>query len=235
MKKYTLAAALFAGFFAITTSACNHSDASSSTEKSENAAVSSDSQPQATKITSPEQLTELAKQTSKSAEKVYTIQMTKMGDLATIFPTVELQVLKPDAKSRMVSVTGYQMEGAESVIYKAKGQRSIVAVVSEKGQSEITLGKASQDDYGNNWRPAALTGTIQDDVVDSQQALWQYADHLDSTYCSSCHAKIAPDHFTVNAWGPVAKSMGARTNMSKQDLQILTKYFESNAKDAVKK
>ncbi|MEG3696804.1 cytochrome C, partial [Vibrio coralliirubri] len=40
-------------------------------------------------------------------------------------------------------------------------------------------------------------------------------------------------HFTVNAWGPVAKSMGDRTDISEQNLELLTKYFQNHAKDVV--
>ncbi|WP_153448774.1 hypothetical protein [Vibrio algicola] len=180
-----------------------------------------------------DQLIALAAKTSASAPAVYPIKPVKMQDFATVFPTVEMKVVSLDGNKRMVTVSGYQMEGAESVIYLGKGQRSILAAVTEKGQKQLKLGKFSMDDYGNKWRTAELTGMIESPVLDSNKPLWKYAEKLDTTYCSTCHAKVSPKHFTVNSWGPVAKSMGARTNIAPLDLQILTKFFESNAKDVV--
>lgn len=39
------------------------------------------------------------------------------------------------------------------------------------------------------------------------------------------------NHFTLNAWPSVAKGMGARTNISENELDILSRYFQYNAKD----
>lgn len=176
-------------------------------------------------------LFDLAKETPQDAQAVFPINTVEMGDLATINPTVELAVNNTDGNKRTVTVSGYQMKGAESVIYMGEGKRSILATLTEKGQAAVKLGEATTDSYGNEWRPASLTGEIEADVLASNKPLWDYAEELDNVYCSTCHAKIAPNHFTVNAWGPVAKSMGSRTDISDLNLEILTKFFQSNAKD----
>lgn len=180
-------------------------------------------------------LYDLAKSTSKDATQVYPLDFIKMGELATINPTVELKVEKADGDKRTVTVSGYQMKGAESVIYLGNGKRSILATLTDAGQKALKLGESAKDEYGNEWRTASLTGDINSPVVDSIKPLWQYGDKLDSTYCSTCHAKIPANHFTVNAWGPVVKTMGSRTDISDLNLEILTKFLQSNAKDAVKK
>ncbi|XPE44526.1 hypothetical protein ACNKHV_11755 [Shigella flexneri] len=36
--------------------------------------------------------------------------------------------------------------------------------------------------------------------------------------------------FTVNAWPSIAEGIGARTSMSENELDILTRYFQYNAK-----
>ncbi|MFH0258376.1 NapC/NirT family cytochrome c [Vibrio rumoiensis] len=179
-------------------------------------------------------LYDLAKSTPNDAKKVYPLDFIKMGDLATINPTVELAVVKTDGDKRTVTVSGYQMKGAESVIYLGNGKRSILASLTEDGQKALKLGESSTDEYGNEWRTASLTGEISAPVIDSNKPLWEYGEKLDSTYCSTCHAKIPPNHFTVNAWGPVAKSMGSRTDISDLNLEILTKFLQNNAKDVVK-
>lgn len=179
-------------------------------------------------------LYDLAKTTPADASQVYPLDFIKMGELATINPTVELNVEKAEGNKRTVTVSGYQMAGAESVIYLDNGKRAVLATLTEEGQKALKLGEASKDEYGNEWRTASITGDIEAEVVDSTKDLWAYGEKLDSTYCSTCHAKIPASHFTVNAWGPVAKAMGSRTDISDLNLEILTKYLQSNAKDVVK-
>ncbi|MGO1617412.1 MAG: NapC/NirT family cytochrome c [Oceanisphaera sp.] len=178
-------------------------------------------------------LYDLAKATPDDASTVYPLDYIKMGELATINPTVELAVEHVEGNVRTVTVAGYQMTGAESVIYLGNGKRSVLATLTDAGQQALTLGDSTTDDYGNEWRTARLTGDITALVLDSNDAIWEYGNQLDSTYCSTCHAKIPANHFTVNAWGPVAKSMGTRTDISDLNLEILTKYLQYNAKDAV--
>lgn len=178
-------------------------------------------------------LYDLAKATPDDASTVYPLDYIKMGELATINPTVELAVEHVEGNVRTVTVAGYQMTGAESVIYLGNGKRSVLATLTDAGQQALTLGDSTTDDYGNEWRTARLTGDITAPVLDSNDAIWEYGNQLDSTYCSTCHAKIPANHFTVNAWGPVAKSMGTRTDISDLNLEILTKYLQYNAKDAV--
>ncbi|PMH46152.1 cytochrome C [Vibrio sp. 10N.286.49.B3] len=172
-----------------------------------------------------------AKQTAADAKVVYPIDFIEMDGLATLNPTVELAVESTQKDQREVTVSGYQMKGAESVIYMGQGQRAIIATLTEQGQKALQLGESNVDAYGNEWRSASLTGTINAEVLDSTKALWAYAEQLDTVYCATCHAKIPPNHFTVNSWGPVAKSMGERTDISTLNLEILTKFFQNHAKD----
>ncbi len=178
-------------------------------------------------------LYELAKDTSADAKTVYPIDAIKMTDLATIQPTVELTSSGQKEGKRMVTVSGYQMNGAENVLYFGQGQRAIVATLSDSGIKALKLGDPITDEYGNEWRSAMLSGEIEAPVLASNQPLWQYAQELDNVYCSTCHAKIPADHFTVNSWGPIAKSMGNRTDISALNLEILTKFFQNHAKDVV--
>ena len=125
-------------------------------------------------------LYDLAKSTPDNAKHVYPLDFIKMGELATINPTVELDVVKTDGDKRTVTVSGYQMKGAESVIYLGNGKRSILASLTENGQKALKLGEPSTDEYGNEWRTASLTGEIRDPVVDSNKPLWEYGEKLDS-------------------------------------------------------
>lgn len=165
------------------------------------------------------------------AKIVYSAETINIDELGSINPTAKLHVLSSNGNQRTIELHAYQMKGAERVLYYGRGQRSIVAVLTTQGQSELTVGEFSADEYGNEWRSAVLTTEIEVPVLDSLEPIWDYAEELDTVYCSTCHAKIPANHFTVNAWGPVAKGMGERTDISDQDLELLTKFFQNHAKD----
>ncbi|WP_375748114.1 NapC/NirT family cytochrome c [Vibrio sp. HN007] len=180
-----------------------------------------------------DKLLSIASSTPKDATVVYPIQRIAMEDLGFINPTATLNVISTDESIRQVQLDAYQMKGAEQVLYMGRGQRAIVATLTEKGISTLETGEYQADEYGNEWRSATLYTSIDAPVVNSQEPIWAYAEELDNVYCSTCHAKIAAHHFTVNAWGPVAKGMGERTDITSEDLELLTKYFQHHAKDVV--
>ncbi|OIN28818.1 NapC/NirT family cytochrome c [Vibrio barjaei] len=169
--------------------------------------------------------------TPADATTVYSVGPIALQELGTINPAVEMSVVNHTDTIRTVALSGYQMKGAEQVLYMGKGQRNIIATLSEAGQQALNVGDFEADEYGNEWRTATLTTDITEPVLGSPDALWGYAEELDNVYCSTCHAKIPANHFTVNAWGPVAKGMGDRTDISALDLEILTKFFQNHAKD----
>ncbi|MCL6414717.1 NapC/NirT family cytochrome c [Aestuariirhabdus sp. Z084] len=167
------------------------------------------------------------------AKRVYTVEGADMGELGRINPAVQLELISSNDNQREVKISGYQMKGAEQVIYLAEGKRAIIAMLSEQGQAALTVSEFKADEYNNEWRSAELTATIDAPVLASSEPLWEYAEQLDNVYCAGCHAIIPSHHFTVNAWGPIAKGMGDRTDISALDLEILTKYFQNHAKDLV--
>ena len=171
--------------------------------------------------------------TAPNAKVVYPVETIEMGELGTINPTTKLDVVSTQGNERTVELHAYQMKGAEQVLYYGEGQRAIVAMLTEAGQNAVNAGEYHTDEYGNEWRTAVITAQIDADVLDSLEPIWDYAEELDNVYCATCHAKIPAGHFTVNAWGPVAKGMGDRTDISSEDLELLTKFFQNHAKDVV--
>ena len=170
--------------------------------------------------------------TPATAKELYVVTNTALGDLGTVYPATKMQVLKSTENSRLVEIRGSQMQGTEQVIYYAAGQRLILASLSEKGQQSLNiLSDWKTDDYGNTWRDVALQGEWSGSALASREPMWDYARKLDNVYCAGCHAPIPANHFTLNAWPSVAKGMGARTNISENELDILSRYFQYNAKD----
>ncbi|MEZ9523943.1 NapC/NirT family cytochrome c [Enterovibrio norvegicus] len=178
-----------------------------------------------------DELFALADATPTSTSVVYPIDMIDLGEFGQVNPTTAMNVISESNGQRTVEISGYQMKGAERVLYMGNGQRAIIANLNDAGQAAVVAGTFKTDEYGNEWRTASITSTITSPVLASLDPLWDYAAQLDNVYCSTCHAKIAAGHFTVNAWGPVAKGMGDRTDISELDLEILTKYFQHHAKD----
>lgn len=180
-----------------------------------------------------ETLMAFTEKTAADAQRVYPVTAITMGELGTINPTTALDVVSSNGNERTVQINAYQMKGAEQVLYMGDGQRAVVATLTEQGQQVLQAQDYKTDAYGNQWRAVSLTAKITSPVVDSLEPVWSYAEQLDNVYCATCHAKIPSNHFTVNAWGPVAKSMGERTDISAENLEILTKFFQHHAKDVV--
>ncbi|EIV8654570.1 NapC/NirT family cytochrome c [Vibrio parahaemolyticus] len=180
-----------------------------------------------------ETLMSFTMKTAANAKVVYPVTTINMGEMGTINPTTKLEVMSAEGDNRTVKLNAFQMKGAEQVLYMGEGQRAIVATLTEQGQQALEAGEFEADVYGNEWRSVSLTGAIDSPVVDTLDPVWSYAEELDNVYCATCHAKIPSNHFTVNAWGPVAKSMGDRTDISAENLEILTKFFQHHAKDVV--
>ncbi|HHF3271910.1 TPA: NapC/NirT family cytochrome c [Vibrio alginolyticus] len=180
-----------------------------------------------------ETLMSFTTKTSPNAKVVYPVTEIAMGEMGKINPTTKLEVISSEGDNRTVKLNAFQMKGAEQVLYMGEGQRAIVATLTEQGQQALETGEFEADVYGNEWRAVSLTGAIDSPVVDTLEPVWSYAEELDNVYCATCHAKIPSNHFTVNAWGPVAKSMGDRTDISAENLEILTKFFQHHAKDVV--
>ncbi|MFO4668848.1 NapC/NirT family cytochrome c [Vibrio cholerae] len=180
-----------------------------------------------------ETLMAFTEKTAADAQRVYPVTAIAMGELGTINPTTALDVVSTNGSERTVQINAYQMKGAEQVLYMGEGQRAVVATLTEQGQQALQTQDYKTDAYGNQWRAVSLTAQITSPVVDSLEPVWSYAEQLDNVYCATCHAKIPSNHFTVNAWGPVAKSMGERTDISAENLEILTKFFQHHAKDVV--
>ena len=81
----------------------------------------------------------------------------------------------------------------------------------------------------------SLRAPLAEPALSKPDVIWDYAKTLDKTYCSGCHAPISSEHYTLNAWPSVAKGMGARTDISAEDLDILTRWFQYHAKDFTSK
>ncbi|HEY3588775.1 MAG TPA: NapC/NirT family cytochrome c [Buttiauxella sp.] len=175
---------------------------------------------------------EAAKTPADTRER-FAVSPTPLGILGTVYPATRMKVMRQTDSGQDIEITGSQLQGAEQVIYLATGQRMIIASLTAEGIKALKpLSEWQKDSYGNSWRNVSLQGPISEHSLASPEPLWRYAKALDTVYCSGCHAPIAADHFTLNAWPSIAKGMGSRTDISDDDLDILTRWFQYHAKDA---
>lgn len=177
-------------------------------------------------------LMEHARQTPADAKEVYPVAPAPLGNLGTVYPATKLAVVGRSGDAREVEITGSQMQGAEQVIYLSAGQRLVLATLTEEGQKAVKVSSDwEKDPYGNAWRSVSLRAPLAEPALGKPDEIWNYAKTLDQAYCSGCHAPISSEHYTLNAWPSVAKGMGARTDISAEDLDILTRWFQYHAKD----
>ncbi|WP_424588472.1 NapC/NirT family cytochrome c [Buttiauxella sp.] len=173
-----------------------------------------------------------AEKTQADAKERFAVTLMPLGDLGNVYPATRMKVLRQTDTGQEVEISGSQTQNAQQVIYLATGQRMVIASLTPQGQQALKpLSDWQKDSYGNSWRNVSLQGPVTTPSLGSQEPLWRYAKSLDTAYCSGCHAPIAADHYTLNAWPSIAKGMGARTDIRDDDLDILTRWFQYHAKD----
>ena len=185
-------------------------------------------------------LSELAAHTPTDAKALYPVarlplyaDKDKAVEIANILPTAAMQVTGTDSNMRAVTITGYQQEGAEQVIYARSGKRIISAIVAEDALSRLQNGEYTTDDAtGSQWRPVTLTAWVENrNLLADAQPLWDYGNMLNNAYCGGCHAVVPAGHFTANQWPSIVNGMVSRTSMDDAGKTMLTYYLQNHAKD----
>lgn len=130
-----------------------------------------------------------------------------------------------------ITVDGWSMKGAESVIFLAMGTRVDLASLTDAGQKAVQVSQTKTDDYGTTWSEVKLSGLVDSkSLTGDSQALWQTASDLYASTCSACHALHAPDTYTANQWPGTLKSMVPNTALTPDQVAMITKYLQYHAK-----
>ncbi len=113
------------------------------------------------------------------------------------------------------------------------GKRIIVGILDDGAAAHINVIQTLHDDVtGSDWKEITLAVNLDKTALTSDiNVLNQYGKSLDQTYCSTCHAPIAADHYTANQWVGVINSMKDRTSMSDAEVRAVTIYLQHFAKD----
>lgn len=158
------------------------------------------------------------------------------GGEIRLMPYAELKDWKTNGEQIAGALHGWQQVGAEAVIYQALGKRITLALVDDDAKAQAKVLQTVHDAVtDSDWKEVSFSVNINKANMTSDLAtLNAYANNLNQTNCSGCHAAIGADHYTANQWIGVVNSMKDRTSMSKDEVRALTIYLQRNAKDMTK-
>ena len=162
--------------------------------------------------------------------------MEKDGERAAgkLLPATRLEVLDKDGDWLHARVSGWRQEGAESVMYGAKGQRILTAAMSKPVAEAVSQGEAEVvETTGQTWFPVSLDIWVpQENLTGSIKPVWDYAGSLYKADCAVCHVAHHRDQFPANQWIGQLKSMERFTQLNKEQNRLVLKYLQYHAKDA---
>jgi len=155
--------------------------------------------------------------------------------LATIRPGVPLEVVERSGARIHVEITGWAPDGAEDLLFKAIGQRILLARLSDATDAtglERKVIARKTDYYEDVWLQLRLGGWIDAKATTTDiAALWQDASKLFHKRCTRCHALHQPDEFKANQWPSILKIMTVRAGLSPADKALITQFLQTYAKD----
>lgn len=174
----------------------------------------------------------LAKQQSVVTQDKTSIFLTHEGkkqegylDIAT--PLILLEENNGFAK---VQLTGWSAEGSETVIFRGMGERVLFALFNDETPLKSKTLQSKMDDFDTTWNKTVISFWVnKKDITANISALTQEGKTLFDTRCGACHATPELNHFTVNQWPGIIKSMKARAGLEKRDLQLVIKYVQNNS------
>lgn len=128
---------------------------------------------------------------------------------------------------------GWQVEETPSVIYQARGQRVMMAVLDDAAADKVVRGKPEQDaDTGQRWMPVTLEVWSDATGMNADRgAVWAYGKDAYQEACSACHVLPQQEHFTANQWVGTLKSMRRFTSFSDDQYRLILSYLQNHSKD----
>ena len=130
-----------------------------------------------------------------------------------------------------VTLDGWSLAGAGSVVYAMLGERIILATLTAGGTAGRKVVGESKDSYGNAWRHVEISGWVRKEaLVPDVGVVWAAAEKLYDARCSACHALHEPTEFTANQWPPILHTMVKNAALDPEQAALVTKYLQMHAK-----
>ncbi|MFK5880571.1 MAG: hypothetical protein QM482_00005 [Sulfurospirillum sp.] len=156
--------------------------------------------------------------------------------IGTLKIGTKVYIIDKKVKWYKIKTIGWQQNGLSSVIYAFGGLRIINAKLTPNGEKVLKSLKSFKDKNTNlTWNQVEL-----DNVWINAKALsknmdkvWKKADILFNNRCSICHSPPVIKSFTANQWPVTLKSMAANAALDKKQTELVTKYLQYHAQDAI--
>ncbi|WP_318474236.1 NapC/NirT family cytochrome c [Photobacterium leiognathi] len=187
-----------------------------------------------------DELSKAAASSSTSATELYSIAtqpffMTKDDEYnqGNLMPSTKVDVISREGDRVQATISGWQQDGVDSVIYAAKGKRIISALLSDDSKKVLKENGTETDPAtGLVWHKVSLDVWADNkSFVDNEAPLWAYSSNLMNSNCTGCHGLTALDHYNANQWIGVIKAMETRTSLTKEQSRMLTQYVQKHASD----
>jgi Dihaem cytochrome c len=153
------------------------------------------------------------------------------ASLGTVTPGTPVMVVKEEGSLNEVKIEGWSMQGAEQIVFAAKGRRIMLARLSADRPANRIVGARSQDQYGGVWEQVTVTGWMQSSsLVADVTPIWKEAHDLFATRCATCHALHQPTEFTANQWPHILQTMTKRAVLTADQTALVTQYLQTHAR-----
>jgi len=146
----------------------------------------------------------------------------------------QVAVVEEDGDLLRVRLEGWQLVGAEAVLYAKQGQRILQAVLGEPAVAALKADETVTDpDTGQEWVSVSLEGWVDKTgmLVDGNE-LWSFTAEMFNSSCAACHSPPDPDHFLANQWIGTLGAMKRFTSLEPDAYRLLLVYLQNNAKDS---
>lgn len=136
-----------------------------------------------------------------------------------------------------VELSGWRkVKGTGKVIYEDFGMNINVAILERavaKDRKLVQRGERKTDDLtGLPWQKVSLElWMTNDDLANSQDELWGFAESTYSFGCSGCHSAPEVSHFDSNAWPGMLEGMLAFVDFDDRTQALVLKYLQMHSSD----
>lgn len=150
-----------------------------------------------------------------------------------LLATAKLKVLEHQGNKLKLRLDGWQMDGAESVVYALQGQRIMYAVLGDKAIKAYHRGKAVIDpETKQTWYPVSLDlWTTNEGLNVSLADMWAYSSNLFNSTCSVCHSVPKEEHLLANQWIGNLNAMKRYTSLTPDQYRLLLGYLQNHSMD----
>ncbi len=151
-----------------------------------------------------------------------------------LLPAAKLTVVARSGDLLQVRIDGWQQAGSDAVIYAAKGQRILMAVLDTAAVAKVKRDKGVEDAATKlTWSPASVTMWITKDGLNPDIAkVWDYSGRLYAATCGACHAPHPADSYLANQWIGSLFAMKRFSGLDDGQYRLLLAYLQFHAKDA---